>query len=147
MRGKLRIVSMILAVALCGCRRSDSSAETEASARYYAAWAKQQTGDVAGYRAGLKELVDKYPRSRAALRARTALAETGQGGGMSPAAGVMAAIAIPAYMKYRARAASPSGASNGSVAGGPLMLFGGSGASVDGGAGRAPRRFDAVGGK
>jgi hypothetical protein len=107
-----KLVALLVMVAALGCNRGRSvGMNPEASAKFRAAWEKRQAGDEAGYRAGLKEVADKYPGSRAGERAKDELAQGQSGGGSAgmmmgaAAAGVAAAVAVPAFMKYRARAA------------------------------------------
>jgi hypothetical protein len=106
-----KLCALMVVLAAAGCHRGKSvGMNPEASAKFRAAWEKRQAGDEAGYRAGLKEIADKYPGSRAGERAKEELAQPANGGsaGMmmgAAAAGVAAAVAVPAFMKYRARAA------------------------------------------
>ena len=107
----LSITLMLLSVA--GCHRGPKlpGVNPEASARYRAAWEKRQAGDEAAFQAAMKELAQKYPDTRVGQRAKETLASSSRGGsGAGPmmgaaAAGVMAAVAVPAFLKYRARAA------------------------------------------
>lgn len=106
-----KVIALLVVMGGMGCHRGKTVAmNPEASAKYRAAWEKKQAGDDAGYRAALKEIADKYPGSRAGERAKEELAQASGGGsgGMmmgAAAAGVAAAVAVPAFMKYRARAA------------------------------------------
>lgn len=107
-----KLCALMVVVAAMGCHRGKSvGMNPEASAKFRAAWEKRQNGDEAGYRAALKEVADKYPDSRAGERAKEELAQPASGGGSAgmmmgaAAAGVAAAVAVPAFMKYRARAA------------------------------------------
>ena len=106
-----KLCALMVVVAAAGCHRGKTvGMNPESSAKFRAAWEKRQAGDEAGYRAGLKEIADKYPGSRAGERAKEELAQPQNGGsaGMmmgAAAAGVAAAVAVPAFMKYRARAA------------------------------------------
>src|SRR5262252_6631910 len=102
-----KVIALLVVVAGTGCHRGKTVAmNPEASAKYRAAWEKKQAGDDAGYRVALKEIADKYPGSRAGERAKEELAQ-GSGGMMmgAAAAAVAGAVAVPAFMKYRARAA------------------------------------------
>ena len=105
------IAVLVVMLAAGGCHRGPKvGMNPEASAKFRAAWEKRQAGDDAGFRAAMKEIADKYPDSRAGERAKEELAHpmSGGSGGMmmgAAAAGVAAAVAVPAFMKYRARAA------------------------------------------
>ena len=97
----------MLFVAACSPSRGKPQPDP-ASAQFRSAWEKRQAGDQAGYLASLREIGAMYPRSRAGKRAQETLATANQprGGSTGAAAtGIMAAIAIPAFAKFRARAA------------------------------------------
>jgi hypothetical protein len=87
--------------------------ERAASLRYRDAWDRRAAGDEAGSQVVLREIVAKWPETRAGHRATEILSAPTSGTG-SPAgammttavAGVMAAVAVPAFMKYRARVAA-----------------------------------------
>ncbi|HJZ87575.1 MAG TPA: hypothetical protein VKN99_20515 [Polyangia bacterium] len=113
------MVSVLLLVAVTtgpACRPR-LAGDAEASAKYRAAWEKRQAGNEEAYQAMMKEIATRWPESRAGRRARQVTASEGGGGQgtmMGAAmAGVMAAVAIPAFMKYRAQssgvAAGPVG--------------------------------------
>lgn len=91
-----------------GCRKqpADRSREVEASAAFRAAWEKRQSGDDAGYRAGLADVMARWPDSRAAARAKERQKEGGGSGVLAQLAlgGMAAAMAVPAMMKFRANA-------------------------------------------
>ena len=123
-----KVIALLVVVAGTGCHRGKTVAmNPEASAKYRAAWEKRQAGDDAGYRTALKEIADKYPGSRAGERAKEELAQTSGGGsgGMmmgAAAAGVAAAVAVPAFMKYRARAADAAHARPAADLSGPIGI-------------------------
>src|SRR5689334_15962442 len=98
-------MSLLLSLALPACGRR-SVDETAASARFRVAWEKRRAGDEPGYQTVMQEIATRWPSSRAGRRALEAKSATGGGQGafMGAAVGVISAIALPAFMKYRARA-------------------------------------------
>jgi len=96
-------VSLLFALAVPACGRR-SVDEAAASARFRVAWEKRRSGDEAGYQAVMQEIATRWPSSRAGRRALEAKsASGGQGAFVGAAVGVISAIAVPAFMKYRAR--------------------------------------------
>src|SRR5262245_31346284 len=93
---------LFLAAAACGRRTADEAA---ASARFRQAWEKRRSGDESGYQAIMQDIATRWPDSRAGRRAQEA--KTSAGGGQfigAATVGVISAVAVPALMKYRARA-------------------------------------------
>jgi hypothetical protein len=117
-----KIIALMVVVAAAGCHRVRTPGmNPEASAKFRAAWEKRQAGDTAGYRAALQEIANQYPNSRAGQRAQEELKQTPGGSGSmmmgAAAAGVAAAVAVPAFMKYRARTADAAHAQKADLAG------------------------------
>lgn len=86
---------------LAGC--ASSTAKRTAKQRYYDALDKRLAGDAKGYFDGLISVANDAPNTRAGRRARAML----QGADlytMAAIGGVVGAVAIPAFLKYKNRA-------------------------------------------
>lgn len=94
-------MAIVIALSLTAACASSGPRRTP-TARYYDAVDKRLEGDTKGYFDGLLALAHEAPNSRAGRRARAML----QGADLYTLAaigGVLAAVAVPAFMKYRNR--------------------------------------------